>query len=194
MATQTVNDKNVSESNPKKTLESTGSCAAMENPSDEVSSQPPVKVSKDAEVVDGSPAASNEPVTDVQKKMKRAERFGMPVKLSEEEKRNSRAERFGSAANSNETRAVKKPEDQKRKARAERFGLSTETVVDEEAKKKARLARFAAASKVDNVEHDKRKARAMRFSQTSTRVVSNVNGEGKLEPNAVVAGNAGGAA
>ncbi|GFP87838.1 protein modifier of snc1 11 [Phtheirospermum japonicum] len=33
-------------------------------------------------------------VTDVQKKMKRVERFGMPVHLSEEEKRNSRAERY----------------------------------------------------------------------------------------------------
>ncbi|KAL2250578.1 UNVERIFIED_CONTAM: Protein MODIFIER OF SNC1 11 [Sesamum indicum] len=32
-------------------------------------------------------------VTDIQKKMKRAERFGMPVHLSEQEKRNSRAER-----------------------------------------------------------------------------------------------------
>ena len=31
---------------------------------------------------------------DTQKKLQRAERFGMPVKLSEEEKRNSRAERF----------------------------------------------------------------------------------------------------
>ncbi|CAI9787343.1 unnamed protein product [Fraxinus pennsylvanica] len=31
--------------------------------------------------------------TDVQKKVKRAERFGMPVQLSEEEKRNSRADR-----------------------------------------------------------------------------------------------------
>lgn len=33
-------------------------------------------------------------VTDIQKKMKRAERFGMAVHLSEEEKRNSRAERY----------------------------------------------------------------------------------------------------
>ncbi|KAL6503139.1 hypothetical protein OROHE_023768 [Orobanche hederae] len=32
-------------------------------------------------------------VTDIQKKMKRAERFGMPMKMTEEEKRNSRAER-----------------------------------------------------------------------------------------------------
>lgn len=32
--------------------------------------------------------------TDTLKKIRRAERFGMPVKLSEEEKRNSRAERY----------------------------------------------------------------------------------------------------
>ena len=31
--------------------------------------------------------------TDIQKKIRRAERFGMPVQLSEAEKRNSRAER-----------------------------------------------------------------------------------------------------
>lgn len=33
-------------------------------------------------------------VNDIQKKMKRAERFGVPVKMSEEEKRNSRSERL----------------------------------------------------------------------------------------------------
>lgn len=33
------------------------------------------------------------PVDDVQKKIRRAERFGVSVKLTEEEKRNSRAER-----------------------------------------------------------------------------------------------------
>lgn len=32
--------------------------------------------------------------TDLQKKLRRAERFGVPVLLSEKEKRNSRAERF----------------------------------------------------------------------------------------------------
>lgn len=32
--------------------------------------------------------------TDIQKKMKRAERFGTTVQLSEEEKRNTRAERY----------------------------------------------------------------------------------------------------
>ncbi|KAL6987477.1 hypothetical protein U1Q18_013225, partial [Sarracenia purpurea var. burkii] len=34
----------------------------------------------------------DEPVSDVQKRIRRAERFGTPVQLSEEEKRNSRAE------------------------------------------------------------------------------------------------------
>lgn len=33
------------------------------------------------------------PVTDTQKKIRRAERFGMPIQLSEQEKRDSRAER-----------------------------------------------------------------------------------------------------
>ncbi|GFQ06832.1 protein modifier of snc1 11 [Phtheirospermum japonicum] len=33
-------------------------------------------------------------VTDIQKKAKRVERFGMPVQMTEKEKRNSRAERF----------------------------------------------------------------------------------------------------
>lgn len=32
--------------------------------------------------------------TDLQKKLRRAERFGVPVLLSEKEKRNSRAERY----------------------------------------------------------------------------------------------------
>lgn len=41
-------------------------------------------------VVNGSPA----PVDSIQKKIRRAERFGVPVQLSEAEKRNSRAERY----------------------------------------------------------------------------------------------------
>uniref|UniRef100_A0A7N0UVB8 THO1-MOS11 C-terminal domain-containing protein n=1 Tax=Kalanchoe fedtschenkoi TaxID=63787 RepID=A0A7N0UVB8_KALFE len=188
-AVKAIQENNGSEPNPKKALESTESPAALENPSsDQVSVQPSRYGSRDSE------PTSNEPVTDVQKKMKRAERFGMPVQLSEEEKRTSRAERFGSATNSNETKEVKSSEVEKRKARAERFGLAAETVSDEDAKKKARLARFAATSKVDNVEDDKRKARALRFSQPSTGAVSNVNVEGKPELNAAVAGNAGGAA
>ncbi|KAK6126046.1 hypothetical protein DH2020_040160 [Rehmannia glutinosa] len=79
-------------------------------------------------------------VTDIDKKMKRAERFGMPVQMTEEEKRNSRAERFG-------------------------IGQSDPS--DEEAKKKARLARFGSISKTDSVEEDKKKARAISL-QSST--------------------------
>ncbi|KAJ0704670.1 hypothetical protein HanPI659440_Chr14g0565171 [Helianthus annuus] len=48
----------------------------------------PVTVTADSNNEDGGS------VTDTQRKIRRAERFGMPVKLSEEEKRNSRAERI----------------------------------------------------------------------------------------------------
>lgn len=47
-----------------------------------------------AAAVKASDVDEGDAVTDIQKKMKRAERFGMPVNLSEEEKRNSRAERY----------------------------------------------------------------------------------------------------
>lgn len=43
---------------------------------------------------DGTVNGDDAPVTDIQKKMRRAERFGLSVQLSEEEKRNSRAERY----------------------------------------------------------------------------------------------------
>lgn len=49
---------------------------------------------KEAPAAKASEADEGDAVTDIQKKMKRAERFGMPVHLSEEEKRNSRAERY----------------------------------------------------------------------------------------------------
>ena len=42
---------------------------------------------------DSKSAGDASPVDDVQKKIRRAERFGVSVKLTEEEKRNSRAER-----------------------------------------------------------------------------------------------------
>ncbi|CAM8930190.1 unnamed protein product [Rhodiola kirilowii] len=194
MATEIVND--VSAPSDTKSVESTVAPAAVRNPSDEVSTKLSVDGSKDDESEEGSPAVNDEVVlvTDVRKKMKRAERFGMPLQLSEVEKRNTRAERFGSAANSSDTDAGKSSEDQKRKARAERFGISAETVSDEEAKKKARLAKFSATSKVDSVEDDKRKARALRFSQPSKSAVSNVNDKGKSEPTAAVEAKAGGAA
>ena len=39
-------------------------------------------------------AANDAPLSDIQKKIRRAERFGISVQLSEKEKRNSRAERY----------------------------------------------------------------------------------------------------
>ncbi|XP_004493925.1 uncharacterized protein [Cicer arietinum] len=131
------------------------------------------------------------PLSDVQKKMRRAERFGISVQLSEKEKRNSRAERFGTASVLHGPEGSK-DEDLKRKARAERFGMPTpSTTADEDAKKKARLARFASGSKTDPAEEDKRKARALRFSNSSSTTLSQVNVEANIEP-AAIASNAGG--
>ncbi|MCD7452814.1 hypothetical protein HAX54_018255 [Datura stramonium] len=130
--------------------------------------------------------------TDIQKKMKRAERFGTTFQLSEEEKRNTRAERFGTGSAAQGSDASKKAEEQKRKARAERFGLAQSDSADEEAKKKARLARFAPPAKADPVEEDKRKARALRFSQSQSGSQSQQNGKGKIEQETVVVEKAGG--
>ncbi|KAL5059886.1 hypothetical protein RYX36_031490 [Vicia faba] len=123
--------------------------------------------------------------------MRRAERFGISVQLSEKEKRNSRAERFGTASVLQGPEGSK-AEDLKRKARAERFGIPTpSTAADEDAKKKARLARFAPGSKTDPAEEDKKKARALRFSKSSSTPLSQVNAEANIEP-AAITGNAGG--
>ncbi|CAA7389532.1 unnamed protein product [Spirodela intermedia] len=111
-------------------------------------------------------------VTDLQKKLLRAERFGMPVQLSEEEKRSSRAERFGMGSTIHG-----KSEELKRKARAERFGVAAQPSGDEEEKKKARLARFGQAPASDTLEEEKRKARAARFSQTAPPAPSESNGK-----------------
>ncbi|KAJ0978182.1 hypothetical protein J5N97_013656 [Dioscorea zingiberensis] len=111
---------------------------------------------------DGTEVASGA-ASDLEKKVRRAERFGITVMLSEEEKRNSRAERFGTGATSSGTGTTDgKLEEQKRKARAERFGLAAPSE-----SKKARLERFAQNSKPDTIEEEKRKAREARFSQTS---------------------------
>ncbi|CAL9122571.1 unnamed protein product [Musa acuminata var. zebrina] len=123
-------------------------------------------------------AMQNGPVTDLQKKLRRAERFGTAVMLSEGEKRNSRAERFGTGSTLSGPKNVGLLEEQKRKARAERFGLKNGTVADEAAKKKARLERFATNSKMDDSSEDeKRKARAIRFSQGSPNVIGQVNSD-----------------
>ncbi|KAK6943734.1 hypothetical protein RJ641_024836 [Dillenia turbinata] len=190
------------------------------NPNKTLTSDP-LSSTKDsvAKESEDSKSSADAPVSDTQKKIRRAERFGMPVQLSEEEKRNSRAERllaigsrvgyracirfllsmgslctmswFGTPTTLD---ASKKLEEQKRKARAERFGLSAEAqpeANDEVAKKKARLARFAQAPKTDTVEDEKRKAREIRFSGAISNT-SQVNGEGNIEPKAAVAGKASG--
>ncbi|XP_057534918.1 protein MODIFIER OF SNC1 11 [Amaranthus tricolor] len=121
----------------------------------------------------------------IQKKIRRAERFGVPVQLSEQEKRNSRAERFGIGGGSE---ASKGSEDQKRKARAERFGIPVPA--DEEAKKKARLAKFGSNAKIDTIEEEKRKARALRFSQSPTSTdLSHTNGKKDVDLNTAIDGN-----
>ncbi|CAN1775624.1 Protein MODIFIER OF SNC1 11 [Linum perenne] len=112
---------------------------------------------------------STESVTDTEKKLRRAERFGISVKLSEVEKRNSRAERYGAffVALTQGSAAPKNSEELKRKSRAERFlifGLPVQAEpTDVEAKKKARLERFGSIPKPDAAEEDKKKARALRF-------------------------------
>lgn len=140
-----------------------------------------------------SSAADNAPVSHVEKKMRRAERFGMPVQLSEEEKRNTRAERFGTRSSVHVSGESKNAEEQKRKARAERFGIPVPLGPDEEAtKKKARQARFAPISKTDPAEEDKKKARAIRFSQTPNSAP--VNGKENIEAEPAIAGKVGGGA
>ncbi|XP_068340900.1 protein MODIFIER OF SNC1 11-like isoform X1 [Pyrus communis] len=199
---------------PKKTLESSPAPPTAtipdrpDNPSADTPSDPPPS-SEVASKENGSKADSEDPKTDsatgdaaapataIEKKMRRAERFGISVQLTEKEKRNSRAERFGTVSTSHGSEASKKSEDLKRKARAERFGLPGPAVVgDEDAKKKARLARFAPNAKpdakTDPQEEEKRKARALRFSNTSKGSLTQVNDKGNVEQKAAIAGSAGG--
>ncbi|KAJ0027573.1 hypothetical protein Pint_35533 [Pistacia integerrima] len=186
------------EENPKNTVDTTD---LVQNPTAAPSSTATtVGLKKDGEDSKTTAVAAVSPVsgdvapgTDTLKKIRRAERFGMPVQLSEQEKRNSRAERFGTATKTSAPEVSKTSEELKRKARAERFGLPVPTSAgDQEEKKKARLARFAPYSKPDSLEEEKRKARALRFSGTPSSSLSQVNGQGNIEPKAAIAGNAGG--
>ncbi|KAL2456276.1 Protein MODIFIER OF SNC1 11 [Abeliophyllum distichum] len=156
---------------------------------DDESKVKPTEETVKADDVDGAAAA-----TDIQKKMKRAERFGMPVKLSEEEKRNSRAERFGTGTGTgmgtHGPDSSKQSEDLKRKARAERFGIAQSAPADEEAKKKARGARFGSVAKSDSAEEKKKKAREIRFSQTQSDSLSKANVEGNNEVKTAIASKA----
>ncbi|KAJ6839697.1 protein MODIFIER OF SNC1 11-like [Iris pallida] len=75
------------------------------------------------------------PATNLKKKARQAERFGLPIQLSEQEKRNSRAERFGVRSNTIGKIEAGNLEDEKRKARAERFGLTGQSLEDDKVKK-----------------------------------------------------------
>mmetsp|Transcript_15159 Transcript_15159/g.21928 ORF Transcript_15159/g.21928 Transcript_15159/m.21928 type:complete len:159 (-) Transcript_15159:161-637(-) len=85
-------------------------------------------------------------------KKARAERFKIPVVLTDQQKKAARAERFNIVS-----------EQQKRDKRADRFGLHAE-----EKKREARAARFGIVS-----EEQKREARAARFGtgQKKTKTV-----------------------
>ncbi|KAJ9694609.1 hypothetical protein PVL29_010202 [Vitis rotundifolia] len=174
--------------------------SSTDNPVSNVSSKEPDESKVGGSAGTASPVASSPTntatVSDIQKKMRRAERFGMPIQLSEEEKRNSRAERFGTGSTVHGSDGSKKSEELKRKARAERFGLPLHSApTDEESKKKARLARFASVSKTDTLEEDKKKARAIRFSNPPSDSLSQVNGKGgDIEPKTAIAGKASGGA
>lgn len=114
---------------------------------------------------------------ELEKRKKRAERFGMPIPVSKEEeeaRKRARAERFGLPVpvNTEEEKARKK-------ARAERFGLPIPLSKEElEAKKKARAERFglqntngpsekSAKSGMSDEEKRRREERAKRFSVAS---------------------------
>ncbi|GFY82861.1 protein MODIFIER OF SNC1 11 [Actinidia rufa] len=180
MATATATATTQKEESPRKTADQ--------------ERQPP-STNKDGD--ESKISAAEEPVSSVHKRIRRAERFGLPVLLSEEEKRNTRAERFGTGTGSvvHGSHTLKQSEEHKRKARAERFGIVQSVPSDEEAKKKARLARFGAVPKTDPLEEDKKKARAIRFSQPPSGSLSQVNGEGNnIEMKAAAVGKAGGGA
>ncbi|CAM6099187.1 unnamed protein product [Calypogeia fissa] len=126
------------------------------------------------------------PSSDLEKKQRRAERFGLELMVSESEKRRLRAARFGDTLDTKTNGAsqdesskmsptLKDAEAVKRKARAARFGIeevgekptAASPAGADEAKKKARLARFGLEIKLDPLEQEKKKLRAARFGLTT---------------------------
>ncbi|EFJ11119.1 hypothetical protein SELMODRAFT_447133 [Selaginella moellendorffii] len=107
------------------------------------------------------------PLSDMEKKQRRAERFGVGLNFSEDEKRKLRASRF----NASDKKGVSKAkvsiesETEKKNARAARFGTANVASANEDAKKRARLDRFSGVD--SNLEAEKKKARAARFAATS---------------------------
>ncbi|KAE9455668.1 hypothetical protein C3L33_12442, partial [Rhododendron williamsianum] len=125
--------------------------------------------------------ANNDDVTvsDTQKKMRRAERFGTGTGS-------------GSESGVHGSDALTKSEEQKRKARGERFGSVQSVSADEEVKKKARLSRFTAVAPIDPLEEEKKKARALRFSKAPSGSPSQVNGKANdIETKTAITGKAG---
>jgi len=121
--------------------------------------------------------APENPNSDLERRQRRAERFGVSVQMSEEEKRRVRAARFGGSstdapeAKSSGVGVTKVEEEKKRKARAERFGLPVSSIADnEEAKKKARSVRFGL-----DIEEEKKEARAARFGLQLNNNTADVN-------------------
>lgn len=126
-------------------------------------------------------AATPAVVTDIEKKRRRAERFGTDLKISEAEKRKLRAARFNDGTKNGTTEAEVKTqtkgldspakslsaaaksaliaaENAKRKARAERFGSIPQEL------KVAGESEVAAKPKLSQDEEAKKKARMARFT------------------------------
>ena len=87
----TTTNGNPAEENPLQTLDPTS--PKPHSDSDPIPADKDADDDKSKETTPAEPE-TDAPLSDVQKKMRRAERFGINVKLSEKEKRNSRAERY----------------------------------------------------------------------------------------------------
>lgn len=78
--------------------------------------------------LNGGNGSTTGSLSDLDKKRRRAERFGVGLQVSEEEKLALRAERF-SGVQGKKKASVQEPESEKRKQRAERFGIVDEATI-----------------------------------------------------------------